>query len=180
MPRLCQAFCQALGCQNVGEPAPRDPREGESCLLSLFSPKLHKVCIVWGTLTVVPPPQRSRVETRLRSHTPSCRDARAWRWGTSCCTCAPRATSRATARAPSPCCVTAVGSGTAWCRPAGKVSAPGRAGPPPALAWRAEHVQTSPPSSGPGGMAPGVFLQHLQRRVATPELLIFGAGGNRE
>lgn len=97
---------------------------GELCFKSVFS-QAEKVPHSLEKLTVIPSPQRSRVETRLRSHTPSCRAAPAWRWGTNCCTCAPQATSRATGRPPSPCYVTAVGSGTAWCRPAGKVSSPG-------------------------------------------------------
>lgn len=78
-------------------------------------------------MTVLLSPQRNRVETHPYSHTQSCRDALAWRWGTSCCMYAPQVTSQAAERQPSPCCATAVGSGMAWHRPVGKVSVPSRA-----------------------------------------------------
>jgi hypothetical protein len=78
-------------------------------------------------LTVIPFPQRGHVETHLPSHTPSCRATLAWRWGMSSCMCVPRGPLPAIKNRPSPCCVTAVGNGMAWCRPAGKVSFP-RAG----------------------------------------------------
>lgn len=119
------------------------PGRGRVVFNLVFSPAAQGLHAL-GKLIVTPCPQRSRVETRLHSHTPSCRAARAWRWGTSCCTCAPPATSRATAKPPSPCCVMAVGSGTAWCRSAGKVSCPHTLGAePPHLCWMGSSPQRS-------------------------------------
>lgn len=154
MPPLGQAFVQALGMPRVRRSSPCDacagcgqpPGRGRAVFNLVFSQAAEALPSL-GKLIVTPCPQRSRAETRPRSHTPSCRAARAWRWGMSCCTCARRATSRATAKPPSPCCVTAVGSGTAWRRPAGQVSRPHARGaqPPHVLAGLGGLFSTTAP-----------------------------------
>lgn len=113
-------------CQGKGNTEPAAPAQGTASIwgregvFRLFQAESLE-------LTMLLSPQRSRVGIHPHSHTQSCRDALAWRWGTNCCTYAPQVTSQAAERQPSPCCATAVGSGMAWHRPAGKVSVPSRA-----------------------------------------------------